>query len=148
MSKKDITGSEYKGKDRRKYVRFRYPFFVRVRKDGENYKQKSDPVITFKELADDNNISISQNISIGGIYFTTSKDYPLGTLVFVEIFTPTRKVPFHTLAKIAWKKKRILNHDLGYTYDIGVEFLKIDSEGEFQDLLEQLLKAKLEKVLL
>ena len=147
MGKKDKTDSDYKGKDRRKYVRFRYPLFVRVRKDGENYKQKNDPVITFKELGDDN-ISISQNISIGGIYFTTSKDYPLGTLVFVEIFAPTRKVPFHTLAKIAWKKKRILSHDLGYTYDIGVEFLKIDSEGEFQDLLEQLLKAKLEKVLL
>ena len=68
-------------------------------------------------------------------------------IVFLEIFTPTRKTPFHLLAKVAWRKKRILEHNLGYIYDTGVEFSKIDAEGEFQDLLEQLVKAKLEKVL-
>ena len=147
MRDENITTRGYKGPDRRKYVRFDYPFFIRVRKDGGDYNEKVQSVITFKEL-EENNISISKNISIGGIYFTTSKDYPPGTLVFVEIFSPTRKVPFHILAKVAWRKKRILGRALGYTYDTGVEFLKIDAEGEFQDLLEQLVKAKLEKVLL
>ena len=142
-----IVASEYNGPDRRKYVRFGYPFFIRVRKDGENYTKRSLPLITFKELEEDN-VSISHNISIGGICFTTSKDYPPDTLVFVEIFSPTRNIPFHILAKVAWRKKRILEHALGYTYNTGVEFLKIDAEGEFQDLLEELVKAKLEKVLL
>ncbi len=138
---------EYKGPERRKYVRLDYPFFIRVRKDGEGSNKENQHVITFKEL-EDNDISIAKNMSIGGICFTTSKDYPPETQVFVEIFSPTRKVPFHILAKVAWRKKRILGHALGYTHDTGVEFLKIDAEGEFQDLLEQLVKARLEKVLL
>lgn len=140
--------TEYKGPNRRKYVRFGYPFFIRVRKDGEGYDDKKyHPLITFKEL-EENNISISQDISIGGICFTTSKNYAPGALVFVEVFCPTRKTPFHILAKVAWRKKRILGRALGYIYDTGVEFLKIDADGEFQDLLEQLVKARLEKVLL
>ncbi len=139
--------SGYNGPDRRKYIRFSYPFFIRIRKDGEGYNKKSRPLITFKEL-EENNVSISRNVSIGGICFTTSKDYPTGAVVFVEIFCPTRKIPFNILAKVAWKKKRILEDALGYTYDTGVEFFKIDAEGEFQDLLEQLVRAKLEKVLL
>ena len=146
MKDEKITTTEYNGPDRRKYVRFGYPFFVRVRKDGEGFNTRGLPLITFKEL-EEGNVSVSQDISIGGICFTTSKDYPPSTIVFMEIFTPTRKTPFHLLAKVAWRKKRILEHNLGYIYDTGVEFSKIDAEGEFQDLLEQLVKAKLEKVL-
>ena len=147
MRDKKIVASGYNGPDRRRYVRFSYPFFVRTRKDGEGYNKKGYPLIIFKEL-EENNVSISQNMSIGGISFTTSKEYPPGVLVFVEVFSPTRKTPFNILAKVAWRKKRILGRPLGYTYDTGVEFLKIDAEGEFHDLLEQLVKAKLERVLL
>jgi hypothetical protein len=147
MRDKKMVTSGYKGVDRRRYIRFGYPFFIRIRKDGEKYNNKgSSFVITFKELQD--NVSISKNISIGGICFTTSKDYPPGTFVNIEVFTPTRKIPFNILARVVWKKKRILGHTLGYTYDTGIEFLKIDEDGEFQDLLEQLVKSKLEKVLL
>ena len=118
-----------------------------MRKDGEVSNKKKLHLITFKEL-EENDVSISRDVSIGGICFTTSKNYPIGAVVFVEIFCPTRKIPFNILAKVSWKKKRILGHVLGYTYDTGIEFFNIDSEGEFQDLLEQLVRAKLEKVLL
>jgi hypothetical protein len=147
MKNKKTVKSGYKGPERRRYIRFSYPFFVRSRKDGEKHNSKVHPLITFKELAEDQ-VSISQNVSIGGIFFTTSKDYPTGTLLFVEIFSPTRKTPFNMLARVAWRKKRVLGHDLGYTYDTGVEFLEIDEEGEFQDLLEQLVKSRLEKKVL
>ena len=147
MKEKKKGIPKYKGPERRRYVRFSYPFFIRSRKDGEKYNSNARPLITFKELQE-NKVSISQKVSIGGISFTTSKEYPPGTLIFVEVFSPTRKIPFNILARVAWRKKRVLGHALGYTYDTGVEFLGIDEEGEFQDLLEQLVKAKLEKVLL
>lgn len=147
MVKKKKKTSEQKGEERRRYVRFNYPFFVRTRKDGKAYGGNRPPLITFKEIEEDQ-VSISQNISIGGICFTTSKEYSVGSLINMEIFAPTRKTPFSILARVVWRKKRALGRGLGSTYDIGVEFLKIDSDGQFQDLLEQLVKAKLEKVLL
>lgn len=147
MKGKKETGTVYNGAERRRYVRFGYPFFVRTKKDGKGSDKNNHPLITFKELEKDE-VSIAKNISIGGISFTTSKDYPPGILIYLELFTPTRKTPFNMLARVTWRKKRSLGHSLGYTYDMGVEFLKIDSEGEFQDLLEHLVKSKLEKLLL
>jgi len=144
MKNKKITDSE-----RRKYVRFGYPFFIRVRRKEEKEKlnRKTQPIITFKEFKEDN-ISISQNISVEGICFSTSKNYPPNTLVFLEVFSPTKKTPFNILAKVKWRKKRVIKRSLECVYDTGVEFLKIDSDGEFHDLLEQLVNSRLEKVLL
>jgi hypothetical protein len=144
MKNEKITNSE-----RRKYVRFGYPFFIRIRKKGdkEEFNRKGQPVITFKEFKEDN-ISISKNISVEGICFTTSKDYPPNTLVLLEIFSPTRKIPFNMFAKVKWREKRVIKRSLECIYDTGVEFLKIDDDGEFHDLLEQLVNSKLEKVLL
>ena len=144
MKNKKITDSE-----KRKYLRFGYPFFIRIRKKGgkEGLNRKGQSVITFKEFKE-NNISISKNISVEGICFTTSKDYPLNTLVLLEVFSPTRKVPFNMLAKVRWRKERAIKSSLECIYDIGVEFLKIDADGEFHDLLEQLVNSKLEKILL
>lgn len=144
MKKDKIADSE-----RRKYVRFAYPFFIRVRrkKGKEEFEKKGQPVITFKEFKEDN-ISIVKNISVQGICFTTSKNYPVNALVILEIFSPTRKIPFNMLAKVKWRNKRIVGKSSEYVYDTGVEFLKIDSDGEFHELLEQLVDSKLERVLL
>ncbi len=144
MKKEKITAPE-----RRKYVRFAYPFFIRVRRKGgkEDFSRQEQPIITFKEFKEDN-ISISKNISVQGICFTTSKNYPVNTLVALEIFSPTRKMPFNMLAKVKWKNKRVVGKSTEHVYDVGVEFLKIDADGEFHDLLEQLVNSKLEKVLL
>lgn len=144
MKNEKITSSE-----KRKYVRFGYPFFIRVREKGkeEGLKGKSESVITFKEFKEDN-ISISQNISVQGICFTTSKNYPVNTFVLLEIFSPTRKVPFNMLAKVRWRNKRVVGKSSECVYDTGVEFLKIDADDEFHDLLEQLVDSKLERVLL
>lgn len=142
MGKKRIEDSE-----RRKYVRFSYPFFIRIRRKEKNeeFEKKGQPIITFKEFKEDN-ISISKNISVQGICFTTSKDYPVGTYVVLEIFSPTRKIPFNMLAKVRWRNKRIVGESSECMYDTGVEFLKIDADGEFHDLLEQLVDSKLEMV--
>jgi hypothetical protein len=135
--------------EKRKYVRLGYPFFIRVRKKDKklSFSGKEQPVITFKEFKEDN-ISISKNISVKGICFTTSKNYPVGTFVLLEIFSPTRHIPFNMLAKVKWRKEREMKRSLEPVYDTGVEFLKIDADGEFHDLLEQLVDSKLEKVLL
>ncbi len=147
MKDEKTTPSEYKGPDRRKYLRFGYPFFIRVTKDGEANIAEKPSLMSFKELQD-NHISISRDISIGGIRFVTSRDYLPGSLVNVEVFSPTRKTPFNILGKVVWRKKRILGSSSGGTYEMGIEFLKIEGENEFKNLLEQLVKTKLEKVLL
>jgi hypothetical protein len=146
MAKKEEKTSKQKDEERRRYIRFNYPFFIRTRKDGKAYSKNRPPLITFKEIEEDQ-VSIAQNVSIGGICFTTSKEHSPGSLINMEIFAPTRKAPFDILARVVWRERRDLGHGLGSTYDMGVEFLKIDSEGQFQDLLEQLVKARLEKVL-
>jgi len=140
--KEIVTTPKYQGAERRKYLRFDYPFFVRCKKNGKTYERGGPPIITFAEIKK-GQVSISKNVSIAGIHFVTGKSFIPGDLLFVEIFSPTRKTPFKILGKVIWKKRRIFPGE----YDLGIQFLKIDAGREFQKLLEELEKVKLEKKL-
>lgn len=143
---KTIRTPIYKGPDRRKYIRFGYPFFIRLRENGEKHSKNGHSIISFRELRGDE-VSIARNISIAGIRFATGKDFPPETLIRMEVFTPTRKNPFNILARVVWRKKKLLRRVWGEVYEMGTELLEIDAEDEFKHLLEELEKVKLEKVL-
>ena len=133
---------KYQGVEKRKYLRFGYPFFIRCKKNGKAYDQEEPSIITFIEIKK-GQVTISKNVSIAGIRFVTEKRFFSDDHLYIEIFSPTRKRPFKILGKVIWRKRRILFRD----YDVGIQFLKIDAEKGFKKLLEELAKVKLEKKL-
>jgi len=128
--------------EKRKYIRFRYPFYIRCEEHEDKDEQFQDISITFREIKE-NKVSVSKNVSLGGLCFISRKDFSTDTVLTLELFTPTQTQPFQIVGKVAWRKKGIVTQN----YEIGVEFLKIDKEREFKSLLEMLEEVKLEEVI-
>ena len=139
-NRRGIMTEKYEGVERRKYMRLGYPFFIRCRKDGE--EEEGTPLVSFEQVRK-GSVSVAKNITIEGICFATGKEFEVGNLVFVDVFSPTRKTPFKIVGKVVWRKKRVLFRD----YNIGVQFLEIEAETKFKHLLEELVKVKLHKKL-
>lgn len=64
----------WKKKERRRYVRIEKHFII-------SYHDKNDPEVK-------HNVSQLKNISIGGMCFVTSTQYPAGTKMDIELKTP------------------------------------------------------------
>lgn len=133
----------YEGPDRRKYPRFDFPFFIRYKKNGKGIKAvKTEQGSSILFVEKDQELSIAQNVSIGGICFATREPFPLHTKLILEIFTPLKREPFVALVEVMWQRKRTLVS----SYITGISFLQLDDEEGFKHLLEMLTEMKLEEL--
>ncbi len=140
--KKSKMSKSFQGPDRRRYPRFDFPFFIRYKKGEEIQKTGTrEGNILFVEKSQE--ISISRDVSIGGICFVVKEPLPRSAKLTVEIFTPIKSEPFIAFAEVVWQKKRPLSS----TYLTGVSFLQLDDDKEFTHLLNMLTEMKLEKMI-
>ena len=131
----------YKGREKRKYPRFGFPFYIRYEKDGEKFKKGYPPTpIIFTKKGE--KLSMSKDVSIDGICFVAKEKFSPGTQLLMNIFTPIRPQPFEVLAKVAWQKKSIVSSK----YLTGICFLDIDDRARFKKLLEMLVNEGLEEI--
>ncbi len=98
------------------------PLFVRYQK-RDKIAGKNEPLAGLVE--DIMSLSLTKNISEGGIRIVTRERFEPGTYLAVEIHVPDRKTPIRTLAKVIWTKKRTLRSG----YDTGVRFIKVEKGG-------------------
>ena len=119
----------HKGAERRKFVRFAYPFFVLYQKvkkghlkttalSSGKWERAPEPVIKKGSSA------ITKNISEGGICFVTWDKFEPDVLLRVELYIPGRDRPIKALVKVIWTKKR--KSRVGY--NTGVSFRKVEKE--------------------
>lgn len=140
--KSSKMSKSFQGPDRRRYPRFDFPFFIRYKK-GEEIPQTDTKQGNILFVEKDKELSISRDVSIGGICFATKEPFSSRAKLTVEIFTPIKSEPFTALAEVAWQKKRALSS----IYLTGVSFLQLDDEKEFTHLLNMLTEMKLEKMI-
>ena len=134
----------FEGPDRRKYPRFDFPFFIRYKKDEEQItKSKTQERGNILFVGKNEGLSISKNVSIGGICFVTKEPFQPRTKLTIEIFTPLKGEPFTALVEVVWQKKR----PLASTYLTGISFLQLDDEEGFKHLLNMLTEMELEKMI-
>jgi len=129
--------------ERRRYPRFEYPFYVVYKKAGKFKREVSGPSAPFYFIGKEEKLSVSQNISIGGICFVTKEEFLPGIKLSVKIWTPTRHSPLVGQVKVVWQKKRTLAPG----YFTGVSFISLDDKKELKSLLEMLTDLKLEEML-
>ena len=144
MAKK---GSEiaksFDGPDRRKYPRFDFPFFIRYKKGDEISQIKTEPGKTIRFIEKGEGLSISRDVSIGGICFVTKESFPLHVKLTLEIFTPVKTEPFVALVEVVWQRKRTLVSN----YLTGISFLHLEDEEGFKHLLNMLTEMELEELI-
>jgi len=133
----------YKGPDRRKYPRFDFPFFIRYKKNVEDIPKAKTGRGNILFIEKDEGLSVSQNVSIGGICFVTKEPLPLRTKLIIEIFTPIKSEPFTALVEVVWQKKKTLVPN----YLTGISFLQLDDEEGFKNLLHMLTEMELEELI-
>jgi hypothetical protein len=133
----------FDGPDRRKYPRFDFPFFIRYKKGDETPKVNIEPGKTIRFIEKGEKLSISHNVSIGGICFVTREPFSPHTKLILEIFTPLKSEPFTSLVEVAWQKKRTLAQN----YLTGISFLHLDDMEGFKHLLNMLTEMELEELL-
>ena len=134
----------YEGPDRRKYPRFDFPFFIRYKKEGEKIsKTKKEEQGNILFVGKDEGLSISKNVSIGGICFATKEPFPLRTKLNIEIFTPLKSEPFTALVEVVWQRKR----PLVPIYLTGISFLNLNDDEGFKRLLNMLTEMKVEELI-
>ncbi|MCK5450995.1 MAG: PilZ domain-containing protein [Candidatus Omnitrophica bacterium] len=105
----------WEGINNRQFPRVSYKCFIHVSKDGR------DEVLE----------TCAVNIGLGGIAVVLDSDLGLFENVFLEIFLGEDSAPIHCEGKIVWVVKKYSKGGEGaITYDTGVEFENISSEGK------------------
>jgi len=80
-------------------------------------------------------MTLTQNVSLGGICFTTNKNFPMGTILHITLRLPKVDHLIDVLAEVVYvqqeKNKKLL-------FDIGVKFIKVANKDLM--ILEQTIE--------
>jgi len=68
-------------------------------------------------------ISLTSDVSEGGLCFSCSENFELGTILELEIRLPTRNTSLKALGKVVWSRQTGPSK-----YDLGISFVKIGEE--------------------
>ncbi len=133
-----------KGRERRRHRRYEYPLYITYKKNGKKFEQElvksSRP---FHSAVQDANLSISHNVSVGGICFVTKEKFPPGTRLLLKIWSPIRNEPFTGLAEVIWQQKKPRTTN----YLTGAAFASLDNKEELKKLLQILAESKIETMM-
>ncbi|MFH1198869.1 MAG: PilZ domain-containing protein [Candidatus Omnitrophota bacterium] len=97
----------YEGPEKRKYTRAKGTF-----------------IVSYRVLEEENNIDVTQtkDLSLGGMYLTTSRFFKIGTQLAIEIRLPFDPHPIQLVGRVV--NSRVITKDL--IYDTRLEFLQVD----------------------
>ncbi len=112
--------------NRRKFLRVRFPFTVHI------YLSQGSPISAYTE-----------DISEGGIKFTTRQEFKSSSLVNLEIYVKLR--PVVCKGKIIWIKRRESEYlEDEIFFDVGVELqeLKDEDRDAIKERLERVIEER------
>jgi len=155
----------YSGVEKRKFVRFNYPFLIQYKPIEKGSEEESLSSISssveeilkrWEEKGYDKNMlyssllkemkdfSFSKNISEGGICLITKEKFKTNIYLKIDIYIPTRKEPITGIARVAWIKKRVLRTG----YETGICFVKMSENNKrtLSNILGLFSKTELEEV--
>lgn len=145
QGKKVIKPKSFRGPNRREYPRFEYPFYMSYKKNGEEFKKEFEQQSTpfyFREKKDEK-LSVSKNISVGGICFVTREKFLPGVKLSVKLWSPIAKKTLIALVEVKWQKS------MSFTtcFLTGVAFISLDDKQELRKVLELFTDLKLEEMI-
>ena len=143
---KGLKTKSWDGPDRRKYPRFEYPFYMSHEKRGKKLMEEilkpSDPFY-FREKKREE-LTISHNISIGGICFVTKEKFLPRASLLVKLWSPVTNKILVGVVQVRWQKPI----SFSTKYLTGVAFISLNDKEELKELLEAFTDLKLEEMIL
>jgi c-di-GMP-binding flagellar brake protein YcgR len=102
---------DFTGEERRKFVRL------------------SASVIVDYKVIDTQSVKTTQtkNISAGGICIIVYEEIEPETILDLKIYLPDDSSPIQAKGRVVWKKEFTFSSDPRARFDIGIEFLEIES---------------------
>lgn len=101
-----------KPEERRKFTRYTVPLKISYILDGDNVVRKGT----------------TKNISSLGIRFESEKNLKEGNILELKLELPKAQNPVHAQGKLVWVRKQTLEDTS--SYDIGIEFMKIEEDNK------------------
>ena len=139
-----VKSKSYRGPERRKHPRFRYPLCISYKKNGKKFEEELlEPSAPSYFTAKDGKLSVARDISGGGIRFVTKGKFLPGVRLFMKIWSPTVHHPLIGLAEVIWQKKR----SLAGGYLTGVAFASLGDKKELKKLLDIFTDLEIEKMI-
>ncbi|MDD5746683.1 MAG: PilZ domain-containing protein [Candidatus Omnitrophica bacterium] len=80
-------------------------------------------------------MSLTRNVSVGGICFTTDKHFPPGTILHITLRLPKVVKLIETLGEVVYVQQE---KNKKFLFDLGVKFLQASEEDLY--LLENIIK--------
>ena len=88
----------------------------------------ADITYTRRVISPNEKLSLTRNISKGGICLIAYEKLNENELLDLNIFIPEQEKPIAATGKIAWIKEFIIGDpEKGKRYDVGIEFIKINN---------------------
>jgi c-di-GMP-binding flagellar brake protein YcgR len=89
----------------------------------------TDVSFTREDSPDARALSVTKNISAGGVCFIAYEQPQEGDLLNLKIYLPEQSKPVIALGKVAWVREFVIGDPVeGRRFDVGVEFIKISDE--------------------
>ncbi|MFH1062456.1 MAG: PilZ domain-containing protein [Candidatus Omnitrophota bacterium] len=115
------SNNEYTPSERRQFVRINTNFVVSY--------------YVYPGEINKTDMTLTRNVSLGGVCFTTDKNFPMGTILHVTLRLPKVTRLIEVLAEVVYvkqeKSKKLL-------FDIGIKFIKVEDKDLL--ILEQTIK--------
>jgi len=118
----NLTRPNLIGRERRKFVRINANFIVSYYVYPYEINKKD--------------LTLSRNISLGGICFTTDKFYNKGTILHITLKLPKIVKTVACLGQVVYVLREKSKNSL---YDLGVKFIQVADENLY--ILEKIIKA-------
>jgi c-di-GMP-binding flagellar brake protein YcgR len=85
-----------------------------------------------REVPDEIRLSLTKNISGGGICLIIYEDFKQGDILDLKIYLPEENTPINAVGRIVWLKEFTIGEgeDSSKRFDSGIEFVDISPEGK------------------
>lgn len=86
----------------------------------------ADVLYTKKALSEQEKVSLTKNISGGGICLIAYDDLHESDILDLQIYLPEDKAPITALGRVAWVNEFVVGDtSVGKRLDVGIEFIEI-----------------------
>lgn len=114
--------------ERRKYARyeteakiyFRVTYDIKTKVKFQVIDKEKDKILPPRYSA------MSQNVSVEGLCFTSTKNLAQGNILYIEVYLPGRKDPVCTEGEVRWSRATSPDQKMKDKFNTGVKLLRIN----------------------
>lgn len=91
----------------------------------------ADLTFTRSSISEEEKVSLTKNISKGGICFIVYEQMSVGEILDLNVYLPDKNKPINVTGRVNWVKEFSIGDPVkGKRFDVGIEFLRISEQDK------------------